>query len=235
MTDPASGTAVAAPDPLPPTYHDFALLGLPTAQLPGIFAPNQQVKAPVLQAYILFALARLACERRPATFAELFCADAYYAMFARRFGAARAVGIDSDRDGYLASGRAVLARLGLTDVELRQQDVHALDPGERFTIVANVGGLYHVADPERVLDLSYAICERFLIVQTVVSLATDDPGYFATPAPGLPHGSRHSRSSFDRLVRGRGWHVVDSMFATLDANPRLEDRGCLFYLVEKPA
>lgn len=221
--------------PLPPTYHDFALLGLPTEQLPGIFAPNQRVKAPVLQEYILFALARLAEERRPATFAELFCADGYYTMFARHAGAVRAVGIDSDRDGYLASGRAVLARLGLTDVELRQQDVHDLDPDERFTIVANVGGLYHLADPERVLDLSYAICERFLIVQTVVSLAHDADDYFETPAPGLPHGSRHSRASFDRVVRERGWRVLDSRFAILEANPRPEDRGCAIYLIEKPA
>lgn len=216
------------------TYHDFSLLGLATRQLPGIFAPNQRVKAPVIQAYILLALAKLACEKTPATFAELFCADGYYTMFARRFGATRAVGIDSDRDGYLASAEAVRAALALDGVEFRRCDVHQMDRDERFTIVANVGGLYHVADPEAVLDASYAACERFLIVQTVVSLATDDPEYFEVPAPGLPWGSRHSRQSFDRMVRARNWRIVDSCFAVLEANERPEDRGSLFYLIEKP-
>ncbi|MFO1413376.1 MAG: methyltransferase domain-containing protein [Burkholderiales bacterium] len=219
---------------LGPTCHDFSLLGLHTEQLPGIFAPHRQVKAPVMQAYILLALARLACEKRPATFLELFCADGHYAMFARRFGAAQAVGIDSDRDGYLASAEAMRSRLGLTGVEFRKRDVRTVGCDERFDIVANVGGLYHLEDPVAVLDWSYRIAARFLMVQTVGSMATDAPDYFETPAPGLPHGSRHSRASFDRVIRGRGWRIVDSNCAALEANARLEDRGALFYLIEKP-
>ena len=221
-------------DDIGEVYHDFSLLGLKTRQLPGIFAPNQRVKAPVIQAYILLALAKVACEGSPATFAELFCADGYYAMFARTFGASRAVGIDSDRDGYLASAETIRAALDLDGVEFRKQDVRQLGRDERFAIVANVGGLYHVEDPEQILDLSYALCERFLIVQNVVSMANDDPDYFETPAPGLPWGSRYSRRSFDRMLRSRDWRIVDSCFATLDANPRPEDRGSCFYLIEKP-
>jgi len=156
-------------------------------------------------------------------------------MFARRFGAARAVGIDSDRDGYLGSAESIRAALGLDNVEFRKGDVRHLDQNERFSIVANVGGLYHMEDPESVLDLSYAMCERFLIVQTVVSMLNDDPEYFEAPAPGLPWGSRHSRSSFDRMLRARNWRILDSCFAVLEANDRPEDRGSLFYLIEKPA
>ena len=154
-------------------YHDFSLLGLRTRQLPGIFAPNQRVKAPVILAYTLLALAKTACEKRSATFVELFCADGFYAMFARKFGAVRSVGVDSDRDGYLASARTILDALGLDGVDFLKKDVEQMDRNEKFTIVANVGGLYHVDHPEQVLELSYDICERFLIVQTVVSLATD--------------------------------------------------------------
>jgi Methyltransferase domain len=214
-------------------YHDFSLLGLKTRQLPGIFAPNQQVKAPVIQAYILLALAKLACERLPASFVEWFCADGYYAMFARKFGACSATGIDSDRDGFLPQASAIAAALGLVDVDFRKQDVNELNRSEKFTIVANVGGLYHVSNPEDVLELSYAIAERYLIVQTVVSMATDDPEYFETPAPGQRHGSRYSKQSFEQMIHRKQWHVLDTCFATLDANPRLEDRGSLFYLIEK--
>ena len=72
---------------LEPTYHDFSWLGLPTRQIEGIYAPNQAVKAPVITAYILLALARLKARGvAPISFAELFCADGFYAMFAARFG-----------------------------------------------------------------------------------------------------------------------------------------------------
>lgn len=221
-------------DGLGPTYHDFSWLGLPTEQIPGIYAPNQRAKAPVLTAYILLALARLQCRGRDAiSFAELFCADGFYAMFAARFGAARAVGFDNDREGHLATAMAVRDRLGLHQVDFRRTNIEDIDPSQRFDIVANVGGLYHVDDPDEVLEQSYAMADAYLIVQNVVSLAAEGADYFERPAPGLTWGNRFSRASFDALVRGKGWRIVDSCFNTLAANPRLEDRGSLYYLIEK--
>jgi SAM-dependent methyltransferase len=217
-----------------PLYHDFAWLGLPTAQLPGIYGPNQRAKAPVITAYILLAFAKLRCRGcHDISFAELFCADGFYTLFAARFGAGRAMGYDNDRDGHLASAERVRDLLGLGQASFHQTDIEAIAPDARASVVANVGGLYHVDDPEAVLDQSYRMAEDYLIVQNVVSLANDAPDYFERPAPGLTWGNRFSRASFDALIRRRGWKVVDSAFNSLDANPRPEDRGSLYYLIEK--
>lgn len=219
---------------LPPSYHDFTWLGLPTAQIPGIYRQNQAAKAPVIGAYILLALAKLRCRSTDdLSFAELFCADGFYAMFAAHFGASLAIGFDDDRDGHLGAANAIRDRLGLDRVSFEKTDVTALSESRRFAIVANVGGLYHVSDPVAMLDKSYAMARDFLIVQNVVSLANDDPDYFETPAPGWTWGNRFSRASFDRLIQRRGWKVVDQSFNVLEGNDRPEDRGSVYYLIEK--
>lgn len=225
---------IASSPDLGPTYHDFSCLGLPTEQIPGIYAPNQRTKVPIISAYILMAFARLrarGCE--DFSFAELFCADGFYAMFAARFGAACATGFDNDRDGHLASAAMIRDRLGLPQVEFRATRIEDIPAGERFDVVANVGGLYHVDDPEAVLEQSYEMARAYLVIQNVVSLATDAWDYFERPAPGLDWGNRFSRASFDGMVRSKNWRIVDSFFNTLDANPRLEDRGSVYYLIEK--
>ncbi|MDY0046304.1 MAG: methyltransferase domain-containing protein [Thauera propionica] len=224
----------AAMADMEPTYHDFSWLGLPTRQIEGIYAPNQAVKAPVIAAYVLLALARLRARGVvPISFAELFCADGFYAMFAARFGADHAVGFDNDRDGHLASAQRIRDRLGLVSVEFERTDIEAIDPSRRFSIVANVGGLYHVDDPEAVLRRSFAMAEHYLIVQNVVSLADTSDDYFCRPAPGLTWGNRYSRESFDALIARTGWRVLLQDFDVLRGNPRPEDQGCVFYLIEK--
>jgi hypothetical protein len=215
-------------------YHDFSVLGFPTKQMAGIYQANQTVKAPVITYYILRALSTLRRRRMESiSFAELFCADGFYAMFARHFGATRAVGYDNDRDGYLASADKVKTALGLGDVEFVKTEIAAIPRETRFSIVANVGGLYHVENPVEILDQSYEMADHFLIVQTVVSLANDDPDYFESPAPGWPWGNRFSRSSFDRLISAREWNVCDHTSNILTGNDRPEDRGSVYYLIAK--
>lgn len=65
-------------------YHSYRLFGIPNIHLPGIYQLNQACKEPIILSYILLALAK--CKREmgtTVTFAELFCADGYYAMAAR--------------------------------------------------------------------------------------------------------------------------------------------------------
>ena len=84
---------------LGPLYHDFSLFGANNLVLPGIYAPNQKCKAPIILGYIQWALAK--CRNRAddaVTFAELFCADGFYALAARKFGASHSLGIDNGRD-----------------------------------------------------------------------------------------------------------------------------------------
>ena len=219
---------------LGPLYHSYRLLGAVNEQLPGIYPPNQACKEPILLAYIQWAIAKCrATLATPVSFAELFCADGYYAMMARRLGATSSMGIDNDRDGHLESGKRVAAALGLSDVRFLKMDVDAIDTLPPVDIVANAGGLYHVGNPLEVLRKSYAMARRFLIVQNVVSLANDAEDYFQAPAPGWTWGSRFSRRSFDAAMRATGWDIVDRHFNELEGNDRPEDRGSCYYLVRK--
>jgi hypothetical protein len=218
-----------------PLYHSYRLLGATNEQLPGIFPPNQRCKEPILLAYIQWAIAKCRTTlATPVSFAELFCADGYYAMMARHLGATSSMGIDNDRDGHLGTAGEVASALGLGDVAFRKMEVGGIDALPAVDIVANVGGLYHVDDPLDILRRSYRFASRYLIVQNVVSLANSSASYFEKPAPGWTWGNRFSRESFDAAIRATGWDVVDRHFNELEGNERLEDRGSVYNLVRKP-
>ena len=179
---------------LGPLYHSYEFFGATNEQIAGIFRPNQLAKAPILRAYIQYAIAK---SRRAATdrvtFLELFCADGYYTMAARRLGADHATGVDNDRDGHLRLAPAIAARLGLDHVSFEQRDVHDLRDGETYTVVANLGGLYHVSDPLDVLRASWKATERYLIVQSVVSIADRKPRLFRSAGARMDLGLQVQR------------------------------------------
>lgn len=213
-------------------YHDYRLFGARSRQLPGAYAPNQRCKEPVIGGYIQLAIAK--CRRSLSDrvgFTELFCADGYYAMLARHFGADACVGVDNDRDGHFSRAEAIARELGLSNVRFVKADVQAMHALERTEIVANVGGLYHVENPLEVLVGSYALASRFLIVQTVVSTRHTADDYFESPAPGWHWGSRFSAAWLARRIAERGWQVVDSHYNELEGNARPEDRGSAYYLI----
>lgn len=218
---------------LGPLYHDYALFGARNRQLPGIFGPNQRAKAPIITAYIALAIAKSKEASDDVSFLELFCADAYYAMVAGRLGATSTTGLDNNRDGYSALAPEIARRLRIDGFRLLEMDVDDIESLPPVDIVANVGGLYHVSDPVTVLERSYRLATRYLIVQSVVSLANDDENYFEAPAPGWDWGSRFSRASFDAMIRSRGWDVVAAHSNELTANQEPSDRGSVFYLVQK--
>jgi hypothetical protein len=89
-----------------------------------------------------------------------------------------------------------------------------------------------VENPAEILMKSYAMARKYLIVQSVVSTANDDTGYFETPAPGWSWGSRFSRVSFDKMITALGYRVIDRHFNLLEGNDRAEDRGSVYYLIE---
>jgi hypothetical protein len=209
------------------TYHDFSCLGLTTLEpLSPLKRDNQRIKQDLILSMMLKAFSRI---ENP-SFCELFCADAFYSMVAARFGASNCVAVDKDAS-QLEVANVVLAKLGLSSlVKTIQQDISKFEGS--FDVVLNAGGLYHVDNPEEVLVNSYEMANRFLIVQTAVSLATNDPDYFETPAPGWTWGSRYSVTSFNKLIDSFGWNVVEQHFRVF-SNPRLEDKGGLFYLIKK--
>lgn len=217
-----------------PLYHTYHLFGIQNQQLPNMYQPNQACKEPIILSYILLALAKCKTDMNTATtFAELFCADGYYAMAARHLGVTKSIGIDNNRDGYFAKAHLIAERLGIDNCTFIHMDVNDIENIEPIDIVANIGGLYHVENPEVILEKSYALARKFLIVQTVVSLATEADDYYENPAPGWTWGNRFSRSSFEKLIERKAWNVIDTHFNVLEGNQRLEDRGSVYFLIQK--
>jgi hypothetical protein len=219
---------------LGPLYHTYSLFGAKNEQLPGVYALNQAAKEPIILAYIMLALAKCQIHNSDSvSFAELFCADGYYAMAARKFGAVDSIGIDNNRDGHLNHAEKISSRLGIDRVQFLTMDVNAIEHLKPVDIVTNVGGLYHVSNPMEILNKSYVFAKRYLIVQTVVSLATRDEDYYESPAPGWDWGNRFSRTSFEKYIHSKNWEILDSHFNELEGNDRLEDRGSVYFLIKK--
>jgi hypothetical protein len=215
-------------------YHDYRLFGFQNHVLPGNFALNQKSKEPIINAYIQYAIAKSRQSIKDSvTFAELFAADCYYAMLACLYGATHSIGIDNNRDGYSDHALEIAEALGLSGFEFRLQDVNQIDESEQVDIVACLGGLYHVSNPREIIEKSYAMAKKYLILQSVVSIENDDEDYFEAPAPGWTWGCRLNRFSFEKLIRDLGYDVIDQHFNELEGNERLEDRGSVYYLIRK--
>lgn len=220
-------------DELPPLYHEYSFFGVSNKQCAGIYALNQKSKSPIITAYIALAIAKSRVHAEDdVSFVELFCADGYYAMVAARLGCTMSYGVDSNRDGHLTYAPKIAELLGIKSMGFAEH-VLTRDSIYEADIVANIGGLYHVEDPEGVLVNSYNNARKFLIIQNVVSLAEQDEDYYESPAPGWTWGNRYSRKSFDKLVRRCCPKVVDCHFNELEGNSRMEDRGSAYYLIEK--
>ncbi|MCB5194782.1 class I SAM-dependent methyltransferase [Deefgea salmonis] len=219
---------------LGPLYHEYSFFGVNNEQLPGIFELNQKSKSPIISAYIALAIAH---SRKAATdsvsFMEMFCADGYYAMMASRLGCNQCIGIDDDSQGFFKNAEEIADLLGIHNVDFINRKITPDMELPKADIIANLGGLYHVSNPEEILKLSFEKANKFLIVQNVVSLATTDENYFESPAPGWNWGSRYSVESFDCMIRRLFDKVIVCYFNVLEGNSRLEDRGSVYYLIEK--
>ena len=89
--------------------------------------------------YILLALAKCKKETNTeVTFAELFCADGYYAMVARQLGVTKSIGIDNNRDSHFTNAELIAKRLGVDNCIFVQMDVNNIENVEPVDIVANV-------------------------------------------------------------------------------------------------
>jgi hypothetical protein len=215
-----------------PWYHDFAVLGVPTPQAEGIFGPNQQAKQATLFEYIDDAIELSGPEPDGL---ELFCADGFYSQYALQQGAHHMTGVDlGDQQSagdpmHLRQAVAMTSLLGhVGRADFARQDVFEVSGRYDFGICA--GGLYHLAEPDRLLRKLVENIRVALVVQTVYSLAQPAADYFEAPAPGQDWGCRFS---FDRLLAmltEAGWDIVRSSANELGGNARPEDRGSAYVL-----
>ncbi len=182
---------------LGPWFHNIELAGVETA--PGHFLGDYPA---VKWRRFWHAVAPAIAGR---SVLDIGCNAGFYSIAARRAGAARVLGIDSDPD-YLAQARFAAEVCGL-DLEYRQlsvYDVAAL--GERFDVVLFLGVLYHLRHPLLALDLIHAhVAGDLLVYQSMQRGSAEaariepDYGFWATDHfdhPGYPklHFIEHAYS-----------------------------------------
>lgn len=242
---------------LRPWYHNFARLGLQTdfgdmqsgllrrvrlairkgewlslkkllkAQ-PSSHMINQHHKEEVLVPYLTRCLHDL---RDEPDCLELFCADGYYGCLMKSLSSgARVTGIDRNPND-IRRAQAAARVLGFENMTFIETDVYDyLLTAPSFDLVMCTGGLYHLADPRHLLELLHPLTKVNLVVQSVVSLETESPDFFVTPAPGWRHGSRFSHGMLERWLIETGWEIVEQARNELTGNDRALDRGASYFV-----
>ena len=196
---------------------------------PGHFA-NQPVKEQVLAPYIQRSLDAL--PEAPQCL-ELFCADGYHGcLIARQRPDAHVTGIDlAEKEIERAQTAARL--LGLETAHFLVADAWTyLREQQRFDLVLCAGGLYHLERPGAFLELLRPVTRGYLVVQSVVTLETEDPDYFVSPIPGLRHGSRFTHAALERWLVEAKWQVLAQDRNELPGNKLARDRGSSYFLCQ---
>ena len=117
---------------------------------------------------------------------ELFSADGYYSCRIKTLAPrARISGVDLD-PAEIRRAETISRRLALDDVTFRVGDARtfAEQADETYDLVLCAGGLYHLSDPARLLQALKRAVRGHLVLQSVVTLETEDPGYLAATREG---------------------------------------------------
>lgn len=195
---------------------------------PSSHLVNQAVKDGRLMAYMGCALATV--EHRPSCL-DLFCADGYYSCRLKALRPdAEVTGVDRDPTHVLRA-ETVARKLGLSARFVRDDVLSFLERvPTAYDLVLCAGGLYHVPDPTRLLAAIKRVARGFAVLQSVVTLETEDPSYFVRPAKGWQHGCRFTHGWMRARLHDLGWRIIEEARAELPGNVRQHDRGSSFFL-----
>lgn len=99
---------------------------------------------------------------------DVGCNAGFYSIEMKRRGAARVVGVDSQRD-LIRQAQFVRRVLGV-DVEYERLSVYDLDPIQmgQFDITLALGLIYHCKHPVLALEKLFAITRELLVIETAV-------------------------------------------------------------------
>jgi SAM-dependent methyltransferase len=220
----------------PNWYHDFSELGATTYQFKDeIYPPAQRIKKYKIFEYIDDAIVYV--KNMPdysgdISAVELFCADGFYANYMAQKGATKVTGIDIEensgegltRKSVLAQAKLITKILGNDDKATFQRD-DVFNLSGIYDVVLCVGGLYHLNTPEKLLRLLREKVRHVLIIQTVVTLETEDENYFISPTPEWGWGCRFTHAWLLRTLRKNGWSILHEYRNELAFNSRQCDRG----------
>lgn len=169
---------------------------------------------------------------------DLFCSDGYHSCLIKKYKPdADVIGIDIDSN-YLQQARMAVKVLGYQSVKFVEKDVYdfvkqSIAHSKSYDLILCTGGLYHLLNPGEFLRLLVQIVKKFLIIQTVVTLETEESNYFISPAPGWKHGSRFTHAGIKQWLLNYSLSIVREGRNELRGNKRLCDKGSSYFLCEK--
>ena len=195
---------------------------------------NQERKEKFILPYLkeaFQACAELGIDK-PATL-ELFCADGFYSFWMQKnfnLTTLKAVDLNERR----ITQAKVMNEVLQSNIDFYDMDVYDISPQERYDITLCAGGLYHVHDPQKMLELCYQMTNHYVIIQTVITLESEAEDYFITPAPGWKHGCRFTDARLRKWIEELGFEILQHGRDKLDNDAPLSSRGTTYYLCKKP-
>jgi protein-L-isoaspartate O-methyltransferase len=165
---------------------------------------------------------------------ELFSADGYYSCHVKRLEPrATVTGVELSKD-HVRRATTMTRRLDLRDITFLCDDVWPFleRPSAVYDLVLCAGGLYHLGAPALLLEKIGQVARGYVVIQSVVTLETEDRDYFVAPAPGWQHGCRFTHAWLRGRLAALGWRVASESRAELPGNASLRDRGSSFFLCE---
>lgn len=195
---------------------------------------NQMEKEKFIPQYLAAAVngCKQAATSKPSVL-EMFCADGYYSFWMKKnLVVDKVTAIDIDKRS-IQLGRVMNSVLR-ENINFICMDVFDVSPDKKYDIVLCAGGLYHLSNPEKLLRLCYEVTRHYLVIQTAVTLETEDKDYFVRPAPGWNWGCRFTNAKLKGWLERIGWKIVKHERNELRGNIRLSDRGSVYYLCKKP-
>jgi tRNA (mo5U34)-methyltransferase len=151
---------------------------------------------------------------------DIGCNSGWFSFDLAERGARVVDGVDL-RPQNIEQARFLRDYFGLDNTTFEVADAMSFDDARRWDIVLNLGVLYHVTDPLRLLQRTYELCDRFAIVDTICH---EEPfsGFvlFDTKDASHPHEGRETwefhptyRGAIDGL-RYAGFREVLEIVAT---------------------
>jgi SAM-dependent methyltransferase len=97
---------------------------------------------------------------------DIGCNSGWFSFDLADRGARMVDGVDL-RSQNIEQARFLRDYFGIGNTHFEVADAMAFDEARRWDVVLNLGVLYHVTDPLRLLQRTYELCERFAIVDTI--------------------------------------------------------------------
>lgn len=173
-------------------------------------APPLAVERMVYRSHLITGTVRrlLGDDLRNSTFIDFACNHGYFSLEMAFHGAKQVTGVDL-RQENVAKANFLKDYFGIQNAVFLQKDIYDLDTSSPFDVVFNLGVLYHITDPFRLMKLTYDACKRFAVVDSIMH--KEPVSAFIQRVN--KDSTKHAEGKFDVELHPTYRAVIDLMYA----------------------